>query len=682
LKTISVQVQGDHLETLARTRSPIDAVAEMIWNSLDADATLVQVSFESNAIGGLRAVRVLDNGLGLPYDEAVSAFEKLGGSWKKSAGRTRGKGRLLHGKQGKGRFRAFALGDTVEWKTRFADNGGITAYAITGRRASLATFEVGDARKTNGAPGTEVAISDLTKDHPSLRTTDAVETLSEQFALYLRQYPGITISYDGTRVDPAVVESSVADYDLPPVRLGDGREIGAVLTVIEWRAPSKRALFLCDAAGFTLHEMQPGIQAPGFSFTAYLKAEYMRELEAEGAFMLEELHPELKTVLAPAKEQLRTHFRRRAAEAAGALVEEWKRQDVYPYTGEPRDVIEEVERKVFDVVALNVNEYLPEFDAAGRKSKRLSFGLIREAIGSNPSALQRILGDVLELPKEKQEELAELLQRTSLEAIINASKIVADRLNFLTALELLVFDEPSRSTLRERTQLHRILADHTWIFGEEFNLSVDDQSLTSVLRAHLKHLGREPADQEPVLRSDGTQGIVDLMLSRLVPQPKPDQREHLVVELKAPSVKIDNAAMLQLQSYAEAVAQDARFKDSGTKWVFWALSNELKESVRNTARQPGRPEGTYYEDPERRYTVWVKTWGQLVLECKARLQFFQNHLKYAADNESALAYLRAAHAKYLPPGLAAEGPSPKPNQAEEAASVRGSEDGLPNTDAD
>lgn len=656
MRTISVQVQGDHLETLARTRSPIDAVAEMIWNSLDADATLVQVSLDSNALGGLRAVSVLDNGQGLRYDEAISAFERLGGSWKKNAGRTRGKGRLLHGKHGKGRFRAFALGDTVEWKTRYADNGELASYTITGRRSTLATFEVGDAKRAKGAPGTEVAISDLTKDHPSLRAMPAVEALSEQFALYLRQYPGITISYDGTLVDPSAVESSVNDYDLPLIPIADAREVKAVLTVIEWRTPSKRALFLCDAAGFTLHEMQPGIQAPGFSFTAYLKSDYMRELEAEGAFMLEELHPELKKVLAPAKEQLRAHFRRRSAEAAGALVEEWKRQEVYPYRGEPRDVIEEVERKVFDVVALNVNEYLPNFDVADNKSKRLSFGLLKEAIGSNPSALQRILGDVLDLPKDKQEELAQLLQKTSLEAIINASKVVADRLNFLAGLELLVFDEPSKSSLLERRQLHRILADHTWIFGEEFNLSVDDQSLTAVLRAHLKLLGREPGDLEPVLRDDGSQGIVDLMLSRVVPQPKQDEREHLVVELKAPKVDIDNPAMLQLQGYAEAVAQDARFKDTKTRWIFWAVSNEVRERVRNTARQPHRPEGVYYEDPDQRYTVWVKTWGQLILECKGRLQFFQNHLKYAADNESALAYLRAAHAKYLPKGIAETDP--------------------------
>lgn len=648
MKKLQVQVQGDHLETLTRTRAPVEAVAELIWNSVDADAVLVRVHLESNHLGGLKAVRVSDDGHGLPYEDALGAFEKLGGSWKKNVGRTQGKGRLLHGKQGKGRFKVFGLGDTVEWRTRYRDNGGLSGYTITGHRSSLASFEVGDITRESGTPGTEVTITDFPKDYPSLYGRSAVEALTEQFALYLRQYPEVTISYDGSRIDPSAIEASVNDYELPVVSVGSGQEVKAVLTIIEWRTPNKRALYLCDDGGFTLHEMAPGIQAPGFSFTAYLKSDYMRELEAEGAFMLEELHPELKKVLTPAKAQLRAHFRQRQADLAAALVEEWKRQEIYPYHGEPKDVIEEVERKVFDVVALNVNEYLPDFEDSGAKSKRFAFGLLREAISSSPSALQRILRDVIELPAVKLQEFASLLQKTSLEAIINASKLVADRLDFLAGLETLIFEEPGRSNLLERRQLHRILAEHTWVFGEEFNLTVDDRSLTEVLRAHLKLLGREAEVEDAVVQEDGVEGIPDLMFSRLLPQPRVDSREHLVVELKRPKVSINLEAMNQVERYASAVAEDERFRDTKTRWVFWAVSNDLDDAVRRRARQRNRPEGLVFEDDEQRITIWVKTWGQVLQECKGRLRFFQDHLKYAADNESGLAYLRDAHAKYLP----------------------------------
>lgn len=76
------------------------------------------------------------------------------------------------------------------------------------------------------------------------------------------------------------------------------------------------------------------------------------------------------------------------------------------------------------------------------------------------------------MPARKQKELANLLQETTLSAIITAAKTVADRLKFISALESIVFDPETKARLKERTQLHKILAENTWVFGEEYNLWV------------------------------------------------------------------------------------------------------------------------------------------------------------------------------------------------------------------
>ena len=55
----------------------------------------------------------------------------------------------------------------------------------------------------------------------------------------------------------------------------------------------------------------------------------------------------------------------------------------------------------------------------------------------------------------------------------------------------MLFDSELKKSFKERAQLHRILADNTWVFGEEFALTVDDRSLTEVLRQHLKSAGQE-----------------------------------------------------------------------------------------------------------------------------------------------------------------------------------------------
>lgn len=69
------------------------------------------------------------------------------------------------------------------------------------------------------------------------------------------------------------------------------------------------------------------------------------------------------------------------------------------------------------------------------------------------------------------------------------------------------------AAVKERSQLHRIIAQNCWLFGEEFGLSVDDRSLTEVLIAHKKMLDPDIVIDAPVKHISQTRGIVDLMLS-------------------------------------------------------------------------------------------------------------------------------------------------------------------------
>lgn len=653
MKTIEVKVQRDYLERLATSKSPISAIAELVWNALDADASIVEVALHRNSLGGLDSIEVRDDGHGLPAAEAIAAFESLGGSAKLRRQRTP-KGRILHGQQGKGRFQAFSLGTQVEWRTRYDQDGKTMELTIRGNRSSLKRFTTDEpVTSLSEGTGTLVSITGVDRKLPGLESDRSRQILTEEFALYLRQYSGVEIVFDGNPLDPTSIEESLTDYPLE-VELESGEAVGGELTVIEWSIQTERALYLCDAHGFTLHKFQPGIQAPGFSFTAYLKADFIRQAWEAGDLHLEDLHPDIKRVVDAAKAELRAHFRKRAAERAGGLVERWKAEEVYPFEGAPRNVVEVAERQVFDVVALNVHEFLPDFQTTSVENRKFSFRLLKAAIETSPEAVQLILRDVLNLPKEKQEEFAELLAKTSLDAIINASKVVADRLDFLAGLELLVFSPEGKKHTLERRHLHKIVAEHTWLFGEEFNLTISDRSLTNVLKNHIDVARLDLLDDKPVVREDGSEGIVDLMLSRSVPQSRAEQREHLIVELKRPNVPIGSAEATQVKDYATAIARDERFRDTNTRWEFWAVSSEISDGVRLEANQAGRPAGVLLDSQEFRLRIWVKTWGQIIEDCRARLQFYQQHLEYVADDADGLAYLRRMHEKYLPSVLAGE----------------------------
>ena len=76
-KKIKVQVKRDHLSQIA-SGSPELALAEMIWNALDADSTTVDVRFHEGPLG-VDEITITDNGTGIPYGQAESLFEALGG---------------------------------------------------------------------------------------------------------------------------------------------------------------------------------------------------------------------------------------------------------------------------------------------------------------------------------------------------------------------------------------------------------------------------------------------------------------------------------------------------------------------------------------------------------------------------------------------------------------------------
>jgi hypothetical protein len=68
----------------------------------------------------------------------------------------------------------------------------------------------------------------------------------------------------------------------------------------------------------------------------------------------------------------------------------------------------------FDIVALQVHEYLPSFNEQDDKSKKLTLSLLSEALENDSKNLRRILSEVIELPEEQREDLADLLDTTSL----------------------------------------------------------------------------------------------------------------------------------------------------------------------------------------------------------------------------------------------------------------------------
>jgi hypothetical protein len=659
-KTIPVNLSADHIKSLTVTTRPLAALAEVIWNGLDADADRVTIRFDRNKLETIETVRVADDGNGINYDHAEALFGNLGDSWKKAKNRTTG-GRGLHGKNGKGRFRAFGLGTSVIWDTTaHRDGTGLVSYRITGSTAALKAFELGDPSpaKKGAKTGTEVTITNLHKEFGSLTQENAALDATREFACYLANHPGIVIDYDGTILDPKTVQERAEDLPCAEVVLSDGSKTTPTVRVIEWKTKVERTLHLCDDKGVSLHELKLGttVRAPGFNFTAYLLSDKFRNLDKD--LVLEESHPDVAAIIGSGRKALKGYFRLREAEDLSKSVARWKEEKIYPYE-DKADLtpVEQAERQVFDIVAINVQEYLPDFDDSAHSSKRFTFRLLSQALKDNPESLQQIIGEVLGLKKEAQDDLAELLKKTPLPAIIHAAKVVTNRLDFVTGLENLLFDKETKKALLERDQLHKILEQEAWIFDEEFTLAGSEQRLEEVLNKHLAKLGKRTDDDSPVVVGDGKTGRVDLMLHKAV-QPRTGEFDYLIIELKRPSQKINSEVLTQIESYAMAVAGDERFQGVKARWKFVAISNELDDYAAGKTEQRDWPKGKVYDNAKLNITVWAMPWGEVLNNARSRLRFFRDQLAYEADRDSAKEYLKRAHAKFLPaPGEDAAKPA-------------------------
>ncbi len=645
-----VSLSQDHMKRVAKTTA-VQAIEELIWNSLDADATQVSVRITSTDMGN-HSIVVEDNGEGLSLLRAEGHLTYIGNSWKKTYNET-SSGRPIHGHKGEGRFKSFTLGRIVEWRSIYQKEGKFYQLDIEFNSDSPDVFKVSSLEKEASKTGMTVTITELSKKVVGHKFEKLEEKLTQTFACYLYIYPNIKIMYNGYPLDPNKAIDDIQEYELQVAGVKGKHK----LKIIDWKEIKSRQLFLCKSNGtvITEHTIEPyKVRNNGYSFSAYLISDYIDKLNSESALELMTLTDNGKSLISSSYAMLNEHFKNKKKQENLVKLDKWKSEGIYPFE-ENDDIgaVESVKRDIFDMIATKVEDNLPKFDKADTATKKFTFKLLSQAVQDNPKSMQKIINEVLNLSTEEKDDFANLLNKTSLTAIIKSTQIVADRLDFLEGLEQLVFN--NKNELLERDQLHKILDNEAWIFDENFSLAGSEKRLEEVLDIHLKKLGKREEDEEVtdnnVLINGKKQGRVDLMLSKSI-EVRHGYKDFLVVELKRPNKKIDMEVFGQIMGYAQAIQNDERFDKSKCQWKFIAVSNKLDSTVEMMANSKERPKGCVHNGDG--LIVYTMTWAEVINNAKARLTYLKEQLKYEATDETSLAYLHKVHNKFIPPKLQEE----------------------------
>ena len=300
------------------------------------------------------------------------------------------------------------------------------------------------------------------------------------------------------------------------------------------------------------------------------------------------------------------------------------------------------------MLAVQVNRAVPQLKTSPRQTKKLTYRLMREAINTNPASIKTILTEVFNLTQQQQDDLAELLTHTHLPEIIDTAKTVSDRLVFLQVLEQMVYNNSIGAPIKERTQFHKVLLKELWIFGEKYTLGTSDQSLRNLLKAHINCLGRDELLPEiPPEAIDDLTRIPDICLFQQI-CPSYENFEHLVIELKRPTLTLTLKELDQIRDYALTVADNPMFDKTRTKWHFILLGQDLDQRVRSALENQVIGDGNYYNAGN--ISISVFEWSKIIQDNKLKYEYLRKKLNHqlSDDPNFAVDYLRAKHAELFP----------------------------------
>lgn len=631
----------------------VDAIVELIWNALDAEADEVTVRFERGSLGEggpehVTRVQVEDNGHGIDPETAVDQFTTHGDSWKLGlSGRTLNDKRVLHGRHGRGRFYAYSLGYRATWRTVWENADGThVEFTLEGSRSAINQFTDTELAPTEKAhTGTTVDIPvDQSKTLSVLLDEDLPTRLSARFAPHLLGNSDIKIRVDGVLLNPKpLIAEHPDDEPLTEIPAKDlhGHD-PPILRVIEWNEQVRAEMplvVLCNEGGVALAEFDLHKRRP-VKVTGYVLWEGF-DSSRQDLLMAEMAHA---PVIDAARARVGEYIRRRADELRGSIVKQLVDEDSYPYPTTPSsDPVEQAEQQLYDVMLVAARSAI----GANQRERRMSARLMQIAVQARTEEVDDIIDAVLGLPPDIRGLLRDLLKDTTLASIVKAGGEVRTRLELVVGLRRLLYSSDTAQQMREVDQLHPLVRDNEWLFGEEWRLSRSELSLTNVLRQVVPDTVALESDLAAaggqVVRGDGKSGRVDLLLQRHFQGPS-SKPERLVVELKRPSLKLKAEHLEQVRSYARALDQHQGVING--HWTFWLVGTAFDDDLLADAEQIDREWG--HVDKRRNYNIFITRWSDLIETAERRLEFLREQLNLEIGQDAAAHRLHERHGDLIP----------------------------------
>ncbi|GEM_PF-6749237 len=625
--------------------TPGDALCQIVANSFDADCSRVDVRVIRNDLDTAQFVEIIDDGRGISFADLEQSFRLVGEHVSRKSKRE------TIGSRGIGRFAAFALAAEVNWDTVAIEEGAAVRNQWTMRKGSLG-FEVTSSPAERPSTGTTVRLI--------LEQTDSVtklfagsqslmRLLFNAFAGYLLRYENeVSLLIDGEQLYPsAFIERSDLEVipesnDLPSATLRHlvlGRNVEQEHSNVLRFATHGTTIASKAIEGEPIHLHK---------YLGLVDSPYLDELTNTAKSDLAHLDDRFLALEKESYSRALQYILTQRAGQAQTFLEEAREKPYYPFKNPPSTVIESASQQIYDGILVSLETGYGIRNLQPRQ-QRLVFLLAKHLLHSED--LAEVLTSVLGLSGDEIGKFADLLKRTSLSSVINIAELLVSRFQFIDELRELVYGKSARA-VKERRHLHKIVEGHTWLFGEQYHLMGSDSSLNTLL-PRIEAAVRETNDPEALIPvDDPLRDIPDLYLMGTKWNEGAKYHQHLIVEMKRPSVRIVSEHINQLKRYASEIVRLPIFgQNNGShKFTFVLVSSDVSEGVRQTEYQAGeepgllsRPGGLGHETE-----LWALRWSDFLDRRTSELRFLRDKMALQANPED-LAYLRREMAEFLPP---------------------------------
>ena len=637
-------------ESVAKYRNaPIDdAVLQAIFNSIDADATEITVTALTRNGEVLRldddnetlyGIKIEDDGVGIPFNKLEEYFQQLERSWKNDS---TPKGRAAyHGSKGCGRFKGFAIGEELEWCTVYQDEDGkLKTYTMKlDVNAATQLVVVAEPKEVeNIRPGTILTITSLTKKFIKQFSTldelkfDVLTGLLVDIEVYHKK-----INFFGEKLDPAPLKADEQTFQFA-FEDNEGKTFNGETRILAWKPDAqfvghKHTFYYRPNGVFVAKRPSRALADTHFPpHTLIVHSEaFDKYSELESEFnVFDKMDKAMRT-------QIITFLTRvKSDEFAGVLGQIFDSDD-YPYKkAVPLNAVEEAKMTAYNAfLGAMVFENSGVVAPKRKQILKVVFPLLNRLF-SGDDLLGANIDSVLNLDFAGAQKYHRMVTRLKLSKLVDRYNRIQRRYTFLETLNRLVHIKEYSDDLRERTQLHKIVAEEVWIFGPQFeqtNLLVSDKSINTLLRKCIARDGvliDGDSDREKIAQVEefiqANQGdldkclqkIPDLVLSRPV-RGVDGVTRYLVIELKRPTVQIDEECREQARKVFTGIYNATNGGglqiDDKHKWEYWLVSSGVSGSLDSEFDENGHLESKMGGN----YVIDVRCWDKIIEDAVKRL---------------------------------------------------------------